>query len=110
MAGMRDYSDTEIDLVRKSFGGRYALRDRCYFEMALQMGLRVSEMLSLTVGQVFQYGKVLDEVSIDRKHMKGGRLGRPRAHPARVCPHKAAHPGLAAVHGQHACGQGCEGH
>ena len=48
MAGMRDYSNAEIDLVRKSFSGRYALRDRCYFEMALQMALRVSEMLSLT--------------------------------------------------------------
>ena len=66
MAGMRDYSDAELDLVRKSFGGRYALRDRCYFEMALQMGLRVSEMLSLTVGQVFQYNKGVDEVSIER--------------------------------------------
>jgi hypothetical protein len=38
MAGMRDYSGMEIDLVRKSFGGRYALRDRCYFEMPLQAG------------------------------------------------------------------------
>jgi site-specific recombinase XerD len=76
MAGMRDYSDEEIALVRKSFSGRYALRDRCYFEMALQMGLRVSEMLSLTVGQVYQYGKVVDEVSIERKHMKGGKAGK----------------------------------
>jgi site-specific recombinase XerD len=76
MAGMRDYSDQEIDLVRKSFSGRYALRDRCYFEMALQMGLRVSEMLSITVGQCFQFGKVVDEVSIDRKHMKGGKAGK----------------------------------
>jgi site-specific recombinase XerC len=76
MAGMRDYSDPELDLVRKSFGGHYALRDRCYFEMALQMGLRVSEMLSLTVGQVFQYNKVVDEVSIDRKDMKGGKAGK----------------------------------
>jgi len=76
MAGMRDYTDAEIDLVRKTFSGRYALRDRCYFEMALQMGLRVSEMLSLSVGQVFQYGKVTDEVWIDRKHMKGGKTGK----------------------------------
>jgi site-specific recombinase XerD len=75
MAGMRDYTDDELALVRKSFSGRYALRDRCYFEMALQMGLRVSEMLSLTVGQVYQYGKVVDEVSIERKHMKGGMAG-----------------------------------
>jgi site-specific recombinase XerD len=76
MAGMRDYSDAEIDLVRKSFGGRYALRDRCYFEMALQMGLCVSEMLSLTVGQVYQYDKVVDEFSIERRHMKGRKAGK----------------------------------
>jgi site-specific recombinase XerD len=76
MAGMRDYTDAELELMRKSFSGRYALRDRCYFEMALQMGLRVIEMLSITVGQVYQYGKVVDEVWIDRKHMKGGKAGK----------------------------------
>jgi integrase len=76
MAGMRDYTDDELALVRKSFSGRYALRDRCFFKMALQMGLRVSEMLSLSVGQVYQYGKVVDEVSIERKHMKGGKAGK----------------------------------
>ena len=27
----RGYSDAEIDLVRKSFSGRYALRDHCFF-------------------------------------------------------------------------------
>jgi integrase/recombinase XerD len=76
MAGMRDYTDQELELVRQSFGGRYRLRDRCYFEMALQMGLRVSEMLSITMGQVYQYGRVVNEVSIDRKHMKGGKAGK----------------------------------
>jgi site-specific recombinase XerD len=76
MAGMRNYTEDEIALVRQSFSGRYALRDRCYFEMALQMGLRVSEMLSITGGQVYQYGKVTDEVSIERKHMKGGKAGK----------------------------------
>jgi integrase len=76
VSGCRDYTEAEIDLIRKSFSGRYALRDRCYFEMALQMGLRVSEMLSLTVGHVYQYGKVADEVSIERKHMKGGKAGK----------------------------------
>ena len=44
--------------------------------MALQMGLRVSEMLSLTVGKVYQDGKVVEEVSIERKHMKGGKAGK----------------------------------
>jgi site-specific recombinase XerD len=76
MAGMRDYTDDELALVRKSFSGRYALRHRCYFEMALQMGLRVSEMLSPTVGQVHQYGKMVDEVSIERKHIEGGKASK----------------------------------
>jgi site-specific recombinase XerD len=48
--------------VRKSFGGRYTLRD--------------SEMLSITVGQVYQCGKVVDEVSIEHQHMKGGKAGK----------------------------------
>lgn len=76
MAGMRDYTDDELALVRKSFSGRYALRDRCFFEKALEMGLRVSEMLSMTVGQVYQFGCVVDEVSTKRKHMKGGKAGK----------------------------------
>jgi integrase len=33
-------------------------------------------MLSIRVGQVYQYGRVVDEVSIDRKHMKGGKAGK----------------------------------
>jgi hypothetical protein len=82
MAGMRDYSDEEIIVVRKSFSGRYALRDRCYFEMALQTGLRVSEMLSIRAGQVWQYGKVTDELSIERKYMKGGKPSQAKEKPA----------------------------
>src|SRR5499426_715449 len=91
MAGMRDYSDAEIDLVRKSFSGRYALRDHCFFEMALQMGLRVSEMLSLTVGQVYQYGKVVDEVSIERKHLKGGKAGKASGRTIPLFPETYSH-------------------
>jgi hypothetical protein len=111
MAGMRDYTDDELELVRKSFSGRYALRDRCYFEMALQMGLRVSEMLSLTVGQVYQYGKVVDEVSIERKHMKGGKAGKASGRTIPPLPRDTPpYSGLAAAYGGHAEGQGPEGH
>ena len=107
MAGMRDYTDDELALVRKSFSGRYALRDRCFFEMALQMGLRVSEMLSLTVGQVYQYGKVVDEVSIERKHMKGGKAGKAqRPHDSPLPGDPPPYPRLAAAHGGHAEGEG----
>ena len=40
MAGMWDYADTEIDGAGKSLSRRYALQDRCYFKMALQIWLR----------------------------------------------------------------------
>jgi integrase len=111
MAGMRDYTDDELALVRKSFSARYALQDRCFFEMALQTGLRVSEMLSLTVGQVYQYGKVADEVSIERKHMKGGQ-GRQsqRSHHTPLPRDTPPYPRLAAAPGGHAQGEGLQGH
>jgi hypothetical protein len=30
MAGVRDYTDAELEFIRKSFGGGDALRDHCY--------------------------------------------------------------------------------
>jgi hypothetical protein len=110
MAGMRDYTDDKLALVRKSFSGRYALCDRCFFEMALQMGLRVSEMLSLSVGQVYQYGKVVEEVSIERKYMKGGQ-GRQsqRSHNSPLPRDSPPYLGLARAHGSHAQGEGPQG-
>jgi integrase len=76
MPAMRDFDAKEIALLRKSFSGRYALRDRCYFEMGLQMGLRVSEELSIRVGWVYRDGHVQNEVVIPRRCMKGGKAGK----------------------------------
>ena len=76
MPAMRDFTTEEITLLRKSFSGRYALRDRCYFEMGLQMGLRVSEELSILVGWVYRDGHVQNEVVIPRRYMKGGKAGK----------------------------------
>jgi hypothetical protein len=52
------------------------------------MGLRVSEMLSITVGQVYQYGRVVDEVSIERKQMEGDKAAKPAAAPFRFFPRR----------------------
>jgi hypothetical protein len=76
MPAMRDFTSEEITLLRKSFSGRYALRDRCYFEMGLQMGLRVSEELSILVGWVYRDRHVQNEVVIPRRYMKGGKAGK----------------------------------
>ncbi len=91
MAGTRDYTEEEIAVVRKSFSGRFALRDRGYFEMALQLGLRVSELLSLKVADVWQYGAVVDEVWIERKHMKGGKAGKASGRVLPIFPETKPH-------------------
>ena len=76
MGGMRAYTDKELSQLRRHFTGRYQSRDRCYFELALQTGLRVSELLSLTVGQVCHEGVIVEEVNIPRKHLKNGKRGK----------------------------------
>jgi site-specific recombinase XerD len=82
MPGARDYSEAEIETVRKSFSGRYKLRDRCYFELALATGLRVSEVISIRVGQVHVNGKVPESLSIARANMKGGKIQKVKPKPA----------------------------
>jgi integrase len=41
-----------VDLVTKSFGGTYAARDKALFILGVKSGFRISELLSLTVGDV----------------------------------------------------------
>jgi integrase len=76
MKGCRPFSDEEVKLIAKSFGGRYATRNKALFILGVRSGFRISEMLSLTVGDVFQPGKVVDHVTVARKHMKKKPEGR----------------------------------
>src|SRR5262245_50183450 len=102
MAGMRYYTDNELELVRKSFSGRYALRDRCYFEMSLQMGLRVSEMLSITGPgiPVQQSGRGSQHRAHTHERWEG-RQGQ-RSHHSALPRDAPTHRGVAAAPGQHA--------
>jgi site-specific recombinase XerD len=76
MKGCRPLTDAEIALVSRSFGGTYALRDRAWFILGLKTGFRVAELLSLRVGEVWQYGRVVDQLTVRRAHMKQQREGR----------------------------------
>ena len=51
-------------------------RDKALFILGLKTGLRVSELLSLKVGDVYQYGRLADMVYVERKHMKKKLEGR----------------------------------
>lgn len=76
MKGMRPLTDTKINKVAHSFAGKHAARNKMLFVLGVSTGYRVSELLSLRVGDVYQHGRVVDQVTVRRAHMKGSREGR----------------------------------
>ncbi|MGH8058889.1 MAG: tyrosine-type recombinase/integrase, partial [Candidatus Entotheonellia bacterium] len=44
--------------------------------LGVKSGFRISELLSLTVGDVWQHGQFLERVAVRRRHMKGKVQGR----------------------------------
>ena len=76
MKGSRPLSDAEVRQVVQSFRGRNALRDRALFVLGVKTGLRISELLSLTVGDVLQHGRIADRITVRRRYMKRKVAGR----------------------------------
>ena len=71
MIGCRPLSDAEIEVVSGSFTGKYALRDRALYLLGIYSGYRISELLSIRVKDVVQYGELVERVTVQRKSMKG---------------------------------------
>jgi integrase len=76
MRGCRPLTDPEVALVSRSFGGTYAARDRALFILGIKTGFRIAELLSLRVGDVWQYERIVDQITVERRHMKGGKAGK----------------------------------
>ena len=76
MKGCRPLTAEEVELVQQSFGGVYAERDKALFLLGVKSGFRISELLSLRVGDVSQHGRLVDRVTVQRRHMKNQREGR----------------------------------
>jgi integrase len=71
--GCRALTDSEIKAIISNMED---LRDRALFVLGVKSGFRISELLSLKVGDIWAYGEVLDEVSVHRRNMKGNHSGR----------------------------------
>ena len=54
MKGTRPLTNEEIRKVRDAFEGTFAQRNRGLFMLGVSIGGRVSELLALTVGDVWQ--------------------------------------------------------
>jgi integrase len=76
MKGCRPLTEAEVELVQHSFGGVYAARDKALFLLGVKSGFRISELLSLQVGDVWQHGRLVDRVTVPRRHMKNKTEGR----------------------------------
>ncbi len=76
MRGCRPLTDQEIAEILPDFYGRCFKRDKAMFLLGLKSGFRVSEVLSVLIGDVLQYGQLVDRVAVRRKDTKGKVEGR----------------------------------
>lgn len=79
MRGCRPLTDGEVAAVRARLrtGGPWAWRDAALFELGLQTGYRISELLSLHLGDVVgPDGEVATHLTVQRRNSKGRRSGR----------------------------------
>lgn len=76
MKGCRPLADDEVKAVSGAFSGPNGARDRALFLLGLRSGFRISELLSLRVGDVLQSGRIVDRVTVRRRHMKKHTEGR----------------------------------
>ena len=76
MKGTRPLDNTEIRLVSACFDGTFEVRNRGLFMLGVSIGSRISELLNLTIGDVYQNGKPVTDLLFDRKIVKGGAVSR----------------------------------
>lgn len=68
MAGCRDFSDEEIELIKSRFNIQ---RDKLLFVLAVRTGLRISELLSIRIGDVYKFNRITDRVKLTKNQTKG---------------------------------------
>ena len=76
MKGTRPLTNEEIRKVRDAFEGTFAQRNRGLFMLGVSIGGRVSELLALTVGDVWQNNQPVTDFQFDRTIVKGGETSR----------------------------------
>ena len=76
MKGTRPLNNAEIQAVSAVFAGEFAIRNRALFLLGVSIGGRIDELLSLTVGDVWQHDKPVTDVLYDKAIVKGGETSR----------------------------------
>ena len=76
MKGTRPLDNDEIRLVSACFTGTYQVRNRGLFMLGVSTGGRISELLSLRIGDVYQNEKPVTDLLFDKSIVKGGEVSR----------------------------------
>ena len=76
MKGTRPLNNTEIRLVSACFNGTFEHRNRGLFMLGVSTGGRISELLSLTIGDVYQNGRAVTDLLFEKSIVKGGEVSR----------------------------------
>ena len=76
MKGTRPLNNSEISRVSSAFTGMYEVRNRGLFMLGVSTGGRISELLSLRVGDVYQNGTAVTDLLYDKSIVKGGETSR----------------------------------
>ena len=76
MKGTRPLDNDEIRRVSVCFTGTFAVRNRGLFMLGVSTGGRISELLSLRVGDVYQNKKPVTGLLYSKSIVKGGEVSR----------------------------------
>ena len=76
MKGTRPLDNDEIRSVSTCFTGTFATRNRGLFMLGVSTGGRISELLSLTIGDVYQNQQPVSDLLFDKSIVKGGEVSR----------------------------------
>ena len=76
MKGTRPLDNTEIRLVSACFDGTFEARNRGLFMLGVSTGGRISELLALTIEDVWQNHNPMTDLLFDKSIVKGGEVSR----------------------------------
>lgn len=76
MKGTRPLDNDEIRSVSTCFTGTFATRNSGLFMLGVSTGGRISELLSLCIGDVWQNDKAVTDLLFEKSVVKGGEVSR----------------------------------
>ena len=76
MKGTRPLDNDEIRSVSTCFTGTYQIRNRSLFMLGVSTGGRISELLGLRIGDVYQNKKPVTDLLYGKSIVKGGEVSR----------------------------------